>query len=576
MYNPIPNHAFLHSCYISDKATSDGSDALIACVKDMDTGESRLQIVENPKTQVFVLKEPLRNFEFAREYVRLSDCDMYIVPYKNQYQELYNIMFPRRRDVPLWQAKQYIQKSPFTFGWNISPQVRQKCEYLETMPKPPINLRIGVADIETSVLDDGTRDSIIALSLCDWSERIVHCFIDTGTWLRDMDVNALNKRTEEAYAIFEDGLNKKARAIWDVKPVKVNYCFCNGEKDLLVKAFTCLHQIKPDFLGIWNLGFDCPRIIDRLRFRQLDVNNLMCHPDVPEKYRYVEWHEDKSKVEHYTEVWHVLTAPGYTYWYDAMALYSRLRKVKGKEESYRLDDIGNKEIGSGKMSFGTNQAHFLMQTNDKIGYCVYNTIDTIIPALMNDVTQDVSSMLALSENSLIQDYSMQTVRLTSKFYDYLKAEGKIPGACAGSIKQEIDNAIGNIGGAVLDPTLMYEGGMKSVQGYNHSTSEYKLASDLDVSSFYPSMLIASNMSRETKEYTTVWVEGCHYSIEEILKEENPKKQSEMAKKNAEYIYALYGLLSFPKENAVHICNKYFGLPNYDEMLELITKGEINA
>lgn len=570
MYTPIPNHAFLHSCYIGEKDTSTGKDGIVACVKDMDTGESCLHIIDEPKTQVYVLKEGLRTFEFPREYVRMSDCDMYVVPYREQYTYLYSKLYPHKRLVDAWRARKAVQESPFTFGWNISPQVRMKCEYLDATPKDPTNLKLAVLDIETCVLDEN-RDAILVLSICDWTTRTVHCFIDTTSWLRDLDEGELNRRTAQAYSEFVDGLNPKARKIWDEHPVTPKYYKCDGERDLLIKTFKVLHTLKPDFLAVWNLGFDCPRILDRLRFRQIDVNNTVCHPDVPERYRHVEWKEDKSEVEHFTDVWHVLDAPGYTYWYDAMALYARIRKVQGRDVKYTLDYIGNKIIGSGKMHFGANQSHYLMQTNDKIGYSVYNTIDTLIPALMNAVTQDLSTMLALSDCSLIQDFSRQTVQLTAQFYSYLVNQGKMPGACAGSMKKDVDTYIGNIGGAVLNPVLLIEKGMSVLKESSMKTNIFKLASDLDVSSFYPSMTIASNVSRETKLFTTLWVEGCPHTLDEIESEANPRRQSEMAKENAEHIYAVFGLLPCVKENAVTVCHELFGLPNYQEMKDLISK-----
>ena len=112
MYNPIPNHAFLHSCYIDERRTPDGSDGIVACVKNMETGESKLHIVNNPKTQVYVLREALRTFEHPREYARISDCDMYVVPYRQQYDFIYSKLNPRSRNFEAWKAKKDVQSSP--------------------------------------------------------------------------------------------------------------------------------------------------------------------------------------------------------------------------------------------------------------------------------------------------------------------------------------------------------------------------------------------------------------------------------------------------------------------------------
>ena len=123
---------------------------------------------------------------------------------------------------------------------------------------------------------------------------------------------------------------------------------------------------------------------------------------------------------------------------------------------------------------------------------------------------------------------------------------------------------------MLDPVLLIDRGMQVVKESSNRTNIFKLASDLDVSSFYPSMTIASNVSRETKQFTTLWIEGCPHTLDEIKNEENPKRQSALAKENAEYIYTIFGLLPCVKENAVALCHSQFGLPDYQEMLDLLT------
>ena len=568
MYSPLPNCAFLHSCYVAPSDQTRNNDLVSCCVKDMTTGESRLHLYRNPNTTIYVLRKGLQNFQFKREYVRISDCDMYVVPYKDQYVEAARKL--GRRNPEPWTAKRLVDESPFVFGWDISPQVRIKCEYLDAMPKDPTNINLAVLDIETCVLPEN-QDGTLALSICDWRTRTVHCFIDNGVWLRAKDTSELEERTKQAYAEFVDGLNEKAKKFWDQQPIVPVYHLCQDETELLIKAFANIQELKPDFMAVWNLGYDVPQLIRRMEFRGLNPAELFCHPDIPPEFRLAVWHEDKSRVDHFTDLWHVLDAPGYTYWYDAMCLYSRLRKVQGRDVSYSLDYIGNKIIGSGKMHFGANQSHYLMQTNDKVGYCVYNTIDTLIPALMDAVTNDLSSMLALSDCSLIQDFSRQTVSLKAQFYRYLQDQGKIPGACHGSMEQEWDKYIGNIGGAVLNPLLMRDRGLVALDDSPRQTNIYVLTADLDVSSFYPSMTVAANVSRETKLATVLWMEGCPHSFAELDSINEPDKRALAAKENAEYINAFFGLLPCSEENAVSLGHDYFNLPDYREMEEIVTK-----
>ena len=78
----------------------------------------------------------------------------------------------------------------------------------------------------------------------------------------------------------------------------------------------------------------------------------MAHPDVPKQYRYASYKEDISKTDHFTDKWHWMSITGYSQFLDSMCLYARLRKVSGREVSYKLDDIANKELGQGKLHFG--------------------------------------------------------------------------------------------------------------------------------------------------------------------------------------------------------------------------------
>ena len=480
-FKPIPNCAFLNAVYIPPEQNYHGHDAIVASVKDVNTGETKLQIIKDPHTQVYVMREGLRMYDHKREYARKSDCDMYITTYKEQYGLLAHVLGIRQGDE--FFTKRAVQASPYAFGWDIDPLVRLKCDYLDTCKVSATKLKIGMLDIETSVLGD---EQILCISICNWTDREVHCFILNDPWLRmdNSEIKKLQDRVDVEYPKFVDGLNSKARKLWDEKPIKPVFHLCKDERELLVETFKYYHSCKFDFMGVWNMGFDLPYIIKRAEFRRLNLAELFCHPDVPSEFKMCVWKEDKSKVDHFTDVWHWLYAPGYTTIYDAMCLYSRLRKVKGRDVFYTLDYIGNKIIGAGKMHFGANESHYLMQTNDKIGYCVYNTLDVVIPALMDAITYDVASMLELSDCSNLCDFSKQTVQLKAQFFRYLSGLGCIPGSVAGSIKAEYDEVIGNIGGAVLNPTLMKVKGVPCLKETSLRSSIYRLAADLDVSTWH--------------------------------------------------------------------------------------------
>ena len=60
---------------------------------------------------------------------------------------------------------------------------------------------------------------------------------------------------------------------------------------------------------------------------------------------------------------------------------------------------------------------------------------------------------------------------------------------------------------------------------------------------YPNITAAFSISKETKNYTILGIEGCD-------------------KKTMEEFFAY---IASPKENAVEVCSRFFGLPNYQQI-----------
>lgn len=563
MYNPIPGHQYIFSTYCPPSYQSYNKDAVVVSALDPNTGESKLQIIEDPVVQVYVTKEALRTHVEKKEYEHLNNLDTYICKYKSMFDYLADVLYNNR--TMKMSPRMVVARSPFCYGWDIDITTRVKLEYLNANDQSIKSLSKGMLDIETSVMGD---EQILCASVVVWKTRTVHCFI-LKSWLKDHTLEELDKRTKTEYVLFAEGLNNKARSIWDKQPVQAKYHIIDNEKTLIIQLISCINYYKLNAIGVWNMGYDIPYIIKRAEFRQIDLPNLFCHKDVPKQYRSFEFIEDKSNPAHFSETWHNVKCPGYGFYYDAMCLYSLIRKVKGKENYYTLDYIGNKIIGTGKMHFGTNKTHYDMQVNDPVGYCVYNTMDVIIPAIMDEITNDVQSMLMLLGPSNIADFNRQTVQLKDQFFDYLSNKQCVPGSVRGSIKTDHDDYIGNIGGAVLNPALMKERGISCLKESNVRSTIYRLTNDLDVSSFYPSIAIAFNVSKETKLSTVLYMDGCPYTLAQIDHEENLDKKKNMAIANTEYIDNYFSRYPCIKENAVALCSEYFGLPNYDEMLKTV-------
>lgn len=579
MYYPYPDYAMLHGVYIRASDENNFKDAIVAACKNIKTGEHKLHVIREPKFEFWVTKPQFRHQNIRLEREVLSKLDTYVCKYNELWDRVANILgYPYTPRNP-----RVLKEDPHVYGVDVGPLIRMKIEYDQNVDGVVPKLDIGMLDIETSVTNEFTNE-ILCASYTDWSSRTTYEFIN-DPWCHVTD-EEMQARVDKETAPFVEGLNDKAKKVWEEKPHKFVYVHCKTERELIIQLIRKVVMSKPDLCGVWNIAYDIPYIEKRAIFNQIPLHELFCHPDVPKDLRFFRWKEDTKPVDHFTDVWHQVEVPGYTRWYDPMCLYSRLRKVQGRDNFYTLDYIGQKIVGSGKVKFGTNASHAEMQLHDQIGYCAYNCFDTILPCIIDAVAGDTASMLVLVGISEISEYSKQTVMLKNAWFNYCRTKinsisGSILAPC--TMKQEWDKFIGNVGGAVLSPNLLEVKGTKHLKETGIETSIEMLVNDIDATSLYPSIQMSTNLSRESRFASVLWIEGAPYTLQQlnqmydaIEQEEDPSTKRKLAREykdailaNSDYIENFFGAFFTTRENAVQVCHDHFGLPNFEEILKYI-------
>ena len=187
-------------------------------------------------------------------------------------------------------------------------------------------------------------------------------------------------------------------------------------------------------------------------------------------------------------------------------LYGRLRKAKPREPSYKLDAIGGKEIGSGKLEFGTGETHSTMQRFHQVKYAVYNIVDVLIMWIMEKKNNDVRSMMQLIGDSTLDAYAHQSILLKNYFFDYLSKSGCVPASVGERLDDPWDYLIFNKGGAVLDPSRANTA-VSVLAEDDIVVRASRDVCDIDVSSMYPSLLQMLNCSKETKLSTILSIDN---------------------------------------------------------------------
>ena len=575
--------ALIHGEYV--KLDGD-KDAYVGFIKDTQTNEQGLMIVDNPEVSVYVTEPSKRNYTAKREYAWKRDC----ICYRTRYSRMANTL-QRALDDPFgtsrtsWKSNNFVNlrkvmSSPFVYGADIDIGVRIK----HTLKKMnggamPTYYNVGSLDIETDVTGN---NQVILITYIDGSGKtyvgILKDFIGTHT------VDEVQKLWTKVEKKFIESLNKKGKECYEKYPLQVNYQICDNEVELIKWTFDRLHDCKPDFCVIWNMGYDIPYLLERLMFRGIPATDIFCSKDIPQKYRMCKYVVDRGKPgDHITDRWDWFHCTDYTRYIDAMALYGRLRKAKGREPSYKLDDIGTKEIGSGKLEFGDNKGHYEMQTREQVAYTVYNIVDVAILHVMNLKNRDVYNLMQLIGVSNLEDFAKQTIQLKNTFYEYLDQYDKVPASVGESMESPWDMYINNKGGAVLDPSNLEGAAVPILKESDVIGRLMKFVCDIDVSSMYPSLLICLNVSRETKVYYVISIDDSGRTGKVDVNQVMPtnftcyRDEQELvaAGLSPERVFATFDVNEFflgaiyTKENAVAVGSQYFNLPNYEEMSELI-------
>jgi hypothetical protein len=453
-------YQLLHSTYWCAKDKSE--DCVNAILKNVETNEVKLELIKNPKRQIGITKKGLQpTLNSKKIYEDFDNLDIYTIHNKDLRDELQKKL--KGHNYGYTSLKQ-LMNTPFVFGADIDINVLIKQHYLNNCDKPITSFRVGGFDIETSVT--GGKE-IIAVTYVSPELKVYTAVLES--FIKTTSIGEINTYFDKCILEFQNKVNPETKVIIDklkneTIPGGIEFTITSHktEVDLLKWIFTCIHKDKPEFISIWNMGFDIPYVLDRLSVHNTFPHKILCHPEVPYKYRVCKYKPDRNpNVSHFTHKWDVFELSGYSQFYDSMCLYSRLRQHDGIEDSYKLQHIAEKIVGTGKLEHD-NAGHYLMQTTKQKEYVVYNVIDSLIITLLEKRVNDISSMMMLLKDTSIDSFHHQTVQLKNWFYNYCKQNNKLPASWHGRILHETDEQISNVGGNVLAPGLAWRTGVNKI------------------------------------------------------------------------------------------------------------------
>ena len=529
-----------------------------------------LRLIKDFHRPVFFTSPHLRTHKEKREFEKLENLMRVDV----RQSELKETVARMTNNFNYHASLRELCGSPFVYGADIpSTLLLRKVYYTDKYPNVVTPRTVCTFDTETDVVD-GIGDIIIT-SACFQNEVYV----------------GIQKRKVQGWADapekISNAINKHLKQFIDERNLKVTFYIADDEIDLLRDTFKKIHSWRPDFLAIWNMNFDIPKIIIACDRANVNPAEIFCDPNLPRQFWKFKYKEGATKKVTAAgkefpikpaNQWHTLECTASFYVIDAMCCY---RRIRGGAElpSYSLDAILTKELNLTKLripeaeKFKKLEWHRFMQRNMIFDYIAYGLFDSYSMLLLDEKTKDLSRTLAyLADFTNFEDYASQTKRLRDNFYLFgLESLGIVIGSLGPKKKDKkpkaelaydneiIDYSAGDDGedsGLIEDVTLDRRNwvvtlrAFMSVLGQNLIMEDSSLQTlirafvyDSDVVSSYPNCTLVANVSKRTTRKEII-------SIGDI-----PERVFRM--QNLNFIFGL--------TNASEYTQTMFGFPTFSEL-----------
>lgn len=398
-----------------------------------------LNRIYNFERPFWLTKPKFRNFEQKKEYQEIEKLDLYKCTQSRLQSSL-------SRALGKPGTKEYLKQlfnSPYVYGADIPSEAFIKRKYQRKWNKVTEN-SICALDIETDV-NDGTEDPIIVgavmadKAIIAVTEDFVKGFDNVVERLQLLKNKHIKQLTEQLKnEDFVKG-NREVIKFIEETECRVEFVVVPDCIEAIKIVIAKVHTWQPDFLAIWNVNFDIPKIIATLDKYGVDPADVFCDPSIPKELRLCHYKEGSTKKVtasgkvmpiSYQDQWHTFHLSASFYVIDAMCTY-RLIRLGGQElPNYGLEAVLKKELGVTKLKLTEGDKyrdlawHQYMQKNEKLFYTVYNFFDSYLMVLLDKKTKDIAfSFSSMVECTKFESFKRQPMRIvTSLFFFMLEKE----------------------------------------------------------------------------------------------------------------------------------------------------------
>ena len=523
--------------YVKANRRNETQDHLYMIWKDMTTGKKHIETIVEPPVEIYFEKPEYRDHLYNKNYAKTETLNKKVVKHKDIIyaiaedmgdagkQKLNNCFQTRN-----YQGLKEFLIYPYVYGADFDVRVWYRYKWMETFDnnKPKI-LTKGFLDIEVDTMEasgfpNATFDPIDLVTFTDISHNQSYTFILVGRECKPKNMDGMTHEErlkeierrelyeqrhvmENYYIEHQDELQEKVHEKFDESYPNMNYnfYFYKDERKMLVHLWQLINTIKLDFVGVWNISFDIPYMMERMMILGLDPAEVMCHPDFPVKQCYFKKDTINFAVKNKSDFFHLSS---YTIFFDQMILYAAIRKGQSELRSNKLTYIAQREIGDSKLDYSEEGDLKTLGYKNWLLYVLYNIKDVLLQKGIEERTTDVDTYYVTSYQNITPYESefKQTVKLRNVQYLFYLRNNLVPGENVNGFMfnyetkesdddDDDDDDTKFEGALVGNPLLIDNFGIQMFGKRTNNIFRYSI--DFDMSSFYPSTIFAMNIDPST-------------------------------------------------------------------------------
>ena len=452
------NSMLLDVQYVRPNREKGTPDYLYLIWKDLLSGEKHLTAVPEPTMDIYFEKPEKRNHRHNKTYEYVKNLDKKRVRYNNIIPEIAKEMGPEGQSYlnNIYQTKDFsrlkdFQLYPYVFGsdYDIKSYYRIKwLTELDNNKRKPLTK--GFLDIEADSINiEGFANAetcpIDLITLIDKNTMTSYTFALVDQEFKEKDPRLLsqkmldkqdeirslyNSRHQQEQELMSDinGFKRELHELFDEHygNIDYNFYFYKDERKLLTHVFQLINQLKLDFVVIWNISFDIPYILKRMKVLGMDPKEIICHPDFPVKECYFKADLKNALPKNKSDYFH---CSSYTTYYDQMILYAAIRKSAKELRSNKLTDVAHDEIKDEKLDYSEEGNIKTFPYVNYRKYIIYNIKDVLLQLGIETRTTDLDTLYvtAYKNGTSYDQVFKQTLKLRNVQYISFISQGMIPG-----------------------------------------------------------------------------------------------------------------------------------------------------